>query len=97
MAPSICRGLNFVSPLKAMDLRISLRRKALASQLLRSPPGVCLCSSHQTTKPLRGTLAMAEARWMSEVDVALNDESQQHGNLDCMAACIPGGSHHRNQ
>ena len=31
IAPSICGGMNFVSPLKAMNLRISLRRKALAS------------------------------------------------------------------
>ena len=43
-----------------MGLRISLRLKALASSLLRSPPGVCLWSPHQTTRPLRGTRAMAE-------------------------------------
>ena len=61
MAPSICGGMNFVSPLKAMGLRINLRLNALASSLLRSPPGVCLWSSHHTTRPLRGTLAMAEA------------------------------------
>ena len=60
IAPSIWGGMNFVSPLKAMGLRISLRRKALASSLLRSPPDVCLWSPHQTTRPLRGTLAMAK-------------------------------------
>ena len=60
IAPSICGEMNLVSPLKAIGLRISLRRKALASSLLRSPPGVCLWSPHQTTRPLRGTLAMAE-------------------------------------
>ena len=61
MAPSICGGMNLVSPLKAMGLRINLRLNALASSLLRSPPGVCLWSPHHTTRPLRGTLAMAEA------------------------------------
>ena len=61
MAPSICGGRNFVSPLKAMGLRINLRLNALASSLLRSPPGVCLWSPHHITRPLRGTLAMAEA------------------------------------
>ena len=59
IAPSICGGMNLVSPLKAMGLRISLRLKALASSLLRSPPGVCLWSPHQTTRPLRGSRAMA--------------------------------------
>ena len=38
MAPSICGGMNLVSPLKAMGLRINLRLNALASSLLRSPP-----------------------------------------------------------
>ena len=61
MAPSICGGMNLVSPLKAIGLRINLRLNALASSLLRSPPGVCLWSPHHTTRPLRGTLAMAEA------------------------------------
>ena len=61
MAPSICGGKNVVSPLKAMGLLISLRLNALASSLLRRPPGVCLWSPHQIAMPLRGTLAMAEA------------------------------------
>ena len=61
MAPSICGGRNFVSPLKAMGLRINLRLNARASSLLRNPPGVCLWSPHQITMPLRGILAMAEA------------------------------------
>ena len=62
MAPSICGGMNFVSPLKAMGLRINLRLNALASSLLRSPPGVCLWSPHHTTRPLRGTIQYAWRR-----------------------------------
>ena len=84
-----------------MGLRINLRLNALASSLLRSPPGVCLWSPHHTTRPLRGTLAMAAASsrfpycWPSSLRQRRPLTSTEL--LGCMAAYIPVGSHLRNQ
>ena len=53
IAPSICGGMNLVSPRSAMGLRISFRLKALASSLLRSALAFA-CDPHTKRQDLCG-------------------------------------------
>ena len=58
---NLAQHIGSVSPLSAIGRRKSFRRKALASSVFLSPPGVCLWSPHQITRHLRGARAIAEA------------------------------------